>query len=110
MKKKIIAVILITYLLICGLCSCEGDYIKNEYGQTVFKMGPYIEISSCEATDVKGYNMRIIKAYHEETKEIVEIICLYGGEGITIRPLWDYDDKGHPIVQYYEEGEVNDTN
>jgi len=100
MKKKI--AILATVLCLC-LTGC-GETIVNEYGNTVAKIGPYIEISREEGSDPFGNHYYFITAYNENTKIVYEIAVR--SYSTTIQELYSYDEDGYPILQFYEDGEI----
>ena len=101
MKK--ISAILITILCLC-LTGC-GETITNEYGNEVSKIGPYIEISREEGTDFFGNYYYFIIAYDENTN-IVYQLAIGGGYRFNIMELHSFDEEGHPILQFYEDGKI----
>ena len=105
MMKKLV---LLSTILCLFLTGCEKENVViNEYGNEVSKIGPYIEICSQNAEDCYGYCYKILTCYREDNKIIYEIIVRRGGSGgISIQELYSYDDKGHPILQFYEDGKI----
>lgn len=99
MKKKIAAIAIMLCLILTGC----GETIVNEYGNTV-KIGPYIEISRIEDTDENDNDLTFIIAYDENTKIVYQIICGYNK--FNIAELHSYDDAGHPVLQFYENGKI----
>lgn len=100
MKKRI--AILATILCLC-LTGC-GETIANEYGNTVSKIGPYIEISREEGTDFYGNNYDFVIAYDENTNIVYQLtIAKYRFNAME---LHSFDEEGHPILQFYEDGKI----
>lgn len=101
MKKKIIALIMSLGLSI-SLVACNEKLI-NEYGNEVNKIGPYIEISSVEGwCNGRCYTFRTV--YDKDTKIVYEMVTR--SYGVTIYELHTYDDEGHPVLQFYEDGKI----
>lgn len=103
MKKKLAALSVVLCLTLTGC----GEKISNEYGENVYKVGPYIEISHTNGKSVGGSRATFLIAYHENTKVVYEIVTVNDTcGGISIRELYAYDEEGHPIVQFYEDGKI----
>lgn len=102
MKKRL--VILGTTL--CLLLTGCGETVINEYGNQVTKFGPYIEISSIKSKDRFGNDYTFFIVYREDSKIVYEIIDGGGYEGVSIQELHAYDEEGHPILQFYEDGKI----
>lgn len=100
MRKKIAGLAIILCLCLTGC----GETIVNEYGSTVAKIGPYIEISRREGSDPFGNKYKFLTVYREDTKVIYEIIIR--SYGISIHEPHLYDEEGHPILQFYEDGKI----
>lgn len=100
MKKKLVILSATLCLLLTGC----GETVVNEYGNEVAKMGPYIEISHFEGTDPYGNRCGFMIVYREDTKIVYEIAIK--GYGINIQELHSYDEDGHPILQFYDEGKI----
>lgn len=99
MKKKL-AVLGTTLCLLLTGC---GETIVNEYGNEVSKVGPYIEISQTTGY-LDGNCYRFITVYREDTKVVYEIAVR--GYGMNIQELHTYDEDGHPVLQFYEDGKI----
>lgn len=94
--------ILATVLCLC-LTGC-GETIVNEYGNTVSKIGPYIEISREEGTDFCGNHYYFVIAYDENTNIVYQLTI--AGYRFNAMELHSFDEKGHPVLQFYEDGKI----
>lgn len=100
MKKRMA---ILATILCLSLTGC-GETIVNEYGNTVAKMGPYIEISREEGTDPFGNHYYFMTVYREDTKIVYEIAVR--GYGTSIQELHSYDEDGNAVLQFYEDGKI----
>lgn len=100
MKKRMVVVILSLTLFLTGC----GEKVINEYGNKVSKIGPYIEISHTEGEDPFGAWVNFYIVYREDNKVVYEIAI--GNQKLSIQELHSYDEEGHPIVQFYEDGKI----
>lgn len=103
MTKIKLSIIYIAIISIFILSGC-GEKIKNEYGENVNVIGPYIEISREPGKDAFGSELDFITAYEKNTK-IVHRITI-GSHRYSDIYLFSYDKNGRPILQFYEEGKI----
>lgn len=101
--KKRLAVLGTTLCLLLTGC---GETVVNEYGNEVAKFGPYIEISHTETEDRFGNVYTFFIVYREDSKIVYEIADGGGYEGVSIQELHSYDEDGHPVLQFYEDGKI----
>ncbi len=101
--KKIVILFLTFCLLLFTFCGCV-ETTTNEYGEQVTVLGPYIEISREEGSNVNGIYTVYILTYHRDTKIVHMFIS--NGDGVAVNEHYIIGKDGLSHMCKWEDGKI----